>query len=161
MSLRHIRLKAEQVFDVQPKLAAWGQLLATESTNKNDPHDARSSGHRSSTSAKPKAVRAEDHATVAKLWAKRQRDLARTRNKVACRLHSQLCHLVAGDIGKEIYVNQAVRMLGNVEPDTVVAVARLELAQELLEDALVKISSVLSDIHGVSGRAMHRGAHRR
>jgi len=31
----------ERVVDVQPKLAARVRLLATESTNKNDPHDAR------------------------------------------------------------------------------------------------------------------------
>ena len=34
----------ERVLDVQPKLAARVRLLATESTNKNDPHDARSVG---------------------------------------------------------------------------------------------------------------------
>jgi transposase len=124
----------ERVFDVQPKLAARVRLLATESTNKNDPHDARSVAIAALRSAKPNPVRVEDHAAVAKLWAKRQRDLGRTRNKVACRLHSLLCELVAGGIGKEIYVNHAARMLDDVEPDTVVAAARLELAQELLED---------------------------
>src|SRR6266540_3031977 len=31
----------ERVLDVQPKLAARVRLLATESTNKNNPHDAR------------------------------------------------------------------------------------------------------------------------
>jgi transposase len=124
----------EQVFDVQPKLAARVRLLASESTNKNDPHDARSVAIAALRSVKPKLVQAEDHAAVAKLWAKRQNDLARLRNKVACRLHSLLCELVAGGIGKELYVNQAARILEDVEPDTVVAAARLELAQELLED---------------------------
>ena len=33
--------------------------------------------------------------------------------------------------------------------------------EKLLEDALVKISSVLTDLHGVSGRAMHRSPDRR
>ena len=124
----------ERVFDVQPKLAARVRLLATESTNKNDPHDARSVAIAALRSAKPKPVQAEDHAAVAKLWAKRQRDLARLRNKVACRLHSLLCELVAGGIGKEIYANQAARMLEDVEPESVVTAARLELAQELLDD---------------------------
>lgn len=32
----------ERVVDVQPKLAARVRLLATDSTNKNDPHDALS-----------------------------------------------------------------------------------------------------------------------
>ena len=124
----------EQVFDVQPKLAAGVRLLASESTNENDPHDARSVAIAALRSVEPEPVWAEDHAAVAKLWAKRQRDLARLPNKVACRLHSLMCELVAGGIGKEIYVNHAARMLADVEPDTVGAAARLAPAQELLED---------------------------
>ena len=98
------------------------------------PHDARSVAIAVLRSVTPEPVWAEDHAVVAKLWAKRQRDLARLPNKVACRLHSRMCELVAGGIGKEIYVNHAARMLADVEPDTVGAAARLAPAQELLED---------------------------
>ena len=54
----------ERVLDVQPKLAARVRLLATESTNKNDPHDALSVAVAALRSTVPKEVRVEDHAAV-------------------------------------------------------------------------------------------------
>ena len=51
----------ERVVDVQPKLAARVRLLATESTNKNDPHDALSVAIAALRSKTPKEVGAEDH----------------------------------------------------------------------------------------------------
>jgi transposase len=124
----------ERVVDVQPKLAARVRLLATEAVNKNDPHDARSVAIAALRSPAPKEVRAEDHAAVAKLLSKRQRDLARARNKVACRLHSVLCELVPGGVPDEIYAAKAATLLASVEPDGAVAAARVELAGELVED---------------------------
>jgi transposase len=124
----------EQVLDVQPKLAARVRLLATESTNKNDPHDARSVAIAALRSAAPKKVGVEDHAAVMKLWSKRHRDLSRHRNRIACRLHSVLCELVAGGVPDEISVAKAQQMLARVTPDGAVAAARVELATELLDD---------------------------
>jgi transposase len=124
----------ERVLDVQPKLAARVRLLATEATNKNDPHDARSVAIAALRSPSPKEVRAEDHGAVMKLWAKRQRDLSRARNRIACRLHAVLCDLVPGGIPDEIYAGKAAQLLDSVEPDGAVAAARVELAGELLED---------------------------
>ncbi len=46
----------ERVLDVQPKLAARVRLLATESTNKNDPHDALSVAIAALRSPSPKEV---------------------------------------------------------------------------------------------------------
>jgi transposase len=79
-------------------------------------------------------VRAEDHAAVMKLWSKRHRDLSRQRNRVACRLHSVLCDLVPGGVPDEIYAGKAALLLAGVDPDGAVAAARVELAEELLED---------------------------
>jgi transposase len=124
----------ERVVDVQPKLAARVRLLATQAVNKNDPHDARSVAIAALRSPVPTEVRAEDHAAVARLWSKRQRDLARARNKVACRLHSLLCELIPGGIPDEITAAKATSLLADVEPDGAVAAARVELAHELLED---------------------------
>jgi transposase len=93
----------ERVLDVQPKLGARVRLLDNQAVNKNDPHDARSVAIAALRSRAPVEVRAEDHSAVAKLWSKRQRDLARARNKVACRLHSLLCELVPGGVPDEIY----------------------------------------------------------
>ena len=124
----------ERVVDVQPKLGARVRLLDNHAVNKNDPHDARSVAVAALRSRAPVEVRAEDHSAVAKLWSKRQRDLARTRNKVACRLHSLLCELVAGGVPDEIYAAKAAKLLASVKPDSAVTAARVELAGELLDD---------------------------
>lgn len=52
-------------------------------------------------STKPTEVRAEDHAAMAKLYSKRHKDPGRGKNKVACRLHSPLCDLMAGGVPEE------------------------------------------------------------
>jgi transposase len=124
----------ERVLDVQPKLAARVRLLATESTNKNDPHDALSVAIAALRSPAPKQVGVEDHAEVMKLWARRHRNLSSTRTQIACRLHAVLCDLVAGGVPDEIYAEKAASLLADVQPDTAVATARVELAQELLDD---------------------------
>jgi transposase len=124
----------ERVLDVQPKLAARVRLLATESTNKNDPHDARSVAIAALRSPSPKEVGVEDHAAVMKLWARRHRNLSSTRTQIACRLHAVLCDLVAGGVPDEIYAGKAAELLAGVEPDNAIAAARVELAAELVED---------------------------
>ena len=124
----------ERVLDVQPKLAARVRLLATESTNKNDPHDALSVAIAALRSKTRKEVGAEDHAAVMKLWSRRHRSLSSTRTQVACRLHAVLCDLVAGGVPDEIYAEKAALLLVDVEPDSAVAAARVELAGELLDD---------------------------
>jgi len=80
----------ERVVDVPPKLAARVRLLQAGDTNKNDPNDAFSVAVAALRSPVPRPVLAEDHAVVLKIWAKRHRDLARSRNQAACRLHAVL-----------------------------------------------------------------------
>ena len=124
----------ERVLDVQPKLAARVRLLAAGAVNKNDPNDARSVAVAALRSPSCLPVRPDDHAAVLKIWAKRHRDLSRTRNQVACRLHAALCELVPGGLSKEIYADQAARILAEAEPRGAVAQARAELAAELVAD---------------------------
>ena len=124
----------ERVLDVQPKLAARVRLLATESTNKNDPHERLSVAVAALRSPTPKEVGVEDHAAVMKLWSRRHRNLSSSRTQIACRLHAVLCDLVAGGVPDEIYAEKAASLLADVEPDTAVAAARVELAEELLDD---------------------------
>ena len=69
-----------------------------------------------------------------KVWSKRHRDLSRSRNQVACRLHAVLCDLVPGGFGKEITAGQAARVLDAVTPAGAVAQARHELAGQFLDD---------------------------
>ena len=86
--------------------------------------------------ARPAAatVLADDHAAVLKVWAKRHRDLSRSRNQVTCRLHAVLCELVPGGVSKQITAGQAGRFLEQITPSGAVALARLELAGEFLAD---------------------------
>ncbi|MGH2498913.1 MAG: IS110 family transposase, partial [Candidatus Limnocylindria bacterium] len=110
----------ERVLDVQPKLAARVRLLATESTDKNDSHDALSVAIAAMRSPSPKEVGVEDHAAVMKLWARRHRNLSSSRTQIACRLHAVLCDLVAGGVPDEIYAEKAALVLADVEPDSAV-----------------------------------------
>jgi transposase len=131
----------ERVLDVQSKLGARVRLLATGATNKNDPDDARSVAVAAFRSAAPALVRPDDHAAVLKVWAKRHRDLSRTRNQVVCRLHAVLCDLIPGGVSKDI---SAARVLEQATPSGAVAQARHELAGEFLA-GLRRIDAQLRD----------------
>ena len=124
----------ERVLDVPPKLAARVRLLQAGDTNKNDPNDALSVAVAALRSKARRQVAAEDHAAVLKVWSKRHRDLARSRNQVACRLHAVLCDLLAGGVSKEITAAHAARILGQITPSGPVATARHDLARLFLED---------------------------
>jgi transposase len=124
----------ERVLDVQPKLAARVRLLASGAVSKNDPGDARSAAIAALRSPSCLPVRPDDHAAVLKIWAKRHRDLSRTRNQVACRLHAALCDLVPGGLAKEITADQAEQVLAGAGPCGAVQQARAELAAELVAD---------------------------
>ena len=134
----------ERVLDVQPKLAARVRLLAAGAVNKNDPNDARSAAIAALRSPSCLPVRPDDHAAVLKIWAKRHRDLSRTRNQVACRLHAALCELVPGGLGTEIHAAAADQILAGAEPSGAVAQARAELAAELVAD-LRRVDALLRE----------------
>jgi transposase len=126
--------RGEDVLDVPATLASRIRVLATGRSNKNDPNDARSVAVAALRSPSLKEIGPESHAAVMKIWARRHRDLSRTRNRIACRLHAVLCELVPGGFAKEISAVQAARVLENIEVHGASAAARMELAGELLED---------------------------
>ena len=129
---RQLAAAGERVLDVQPKLASRVRLLQAGDTNKNDPNDALSVAVAALRSRTCRQVIADDYPAVLKVWSKRHRDLARTRNQVACRLHAVLCNLVPGGHQKEISAAQAARILAQAAPSGAVALARAELAAEFL-----------------------------
>jgi transposase len=131
---RQLVAAGERVLDVPPKLGARVRLLASGNTNKNDPDDARSVAVAALRSASCRPVRADDHAAVLKVRAKRHRDLGRARTQVVCRLHAVLCELVPGGVSKRISAAHAARVLGQLTPSGAVAQARCELAAEFLAD---------------------------
>jgi hypothetical protein len=109
----------ERVLDVQPKLASRVRLLQAGDTNKNDPSDALPVAVAALRSTVCREVIADDYRVVLKVRAERHRDLARTRNQVACRLHSVLCDLVPGGHQKEISAAHAARILAQATPSGV------------------------------------------
>ena len=134
----------EQVVDVQPKLGARVRLLASGDINKNDPNDARSVAIAALRSPARRQVQSDDHAAVLKVWAKRHRDLGRSRTQVVCRLHAVLCELVPGGVSKAITAGQAARLLESITPSGAVEAARCELAAAFLDD-LRRIDAQLRD----------------
>jgi transposase len=76
----------------------------------------------------------DDYSGVLRLYAKRNTDLGRARNRTACRLHALLAELVPGGISKEINAKSAARLLAAVDPVSPVERARHGLALEHLED---------------------------
>ena len=110
------------------------RVLGSGRSNKNDPNDALSIAIAALHAPRLGRVGRDDHAGVLRLYAKRNRDLGRARNRTACRLHALLAELVPGGIPKEINARSAERLLASVDPATPVERARHGVAVEHLED---------------------------
>jgi hypothetical protein len=115
-------------------LSASARRPAAGDVNENDPDDARSVAVAALRSAACPLVRADDHAAVLKVRAKRLRDLSRSRNQVVCRLPAVLCELVPGGVSRQIRAAAAARLLDQIQPCSAVQAARRELAGEYLAD---------------------------
>jgi transposase len=124
----------EHVLDVPATLAARVRVLGSGRSNKNDSNDARSVAIAAMHAPRLTQVGRSDRSGVLRLYAKRNSDLGRARNRTACRLHALLAELVAGGIPKEINATSAQRMLESVSPESPVERARHALACEHLED---------------------------
>lgn len=124
----------ERVVDVPATLAARVRLLGTGRSSKNDPNDARSVAVAALRSPALSAVQVADHEAVLRLLVKRNLDLGRERNRVACRLHVMIAELVPGGTSKELIATRTERILAGIRPATAVDAARLAMALELLED---------------------------
>jgi transposase len=131
---RQLVAAGELVLDVPATLAARVRLLGSGRSNKNDPNDARSVAIAALRAPRLARVGRDDHAGVLRLYAKRNHDLGRARNRTACRLHALLAELVPGGIPKEINARSAQRLLDSVTATTAVERARHAIAFEHLED---------------------------
>jgi transposase len=67
-------------------------------------------------------------------WSKRNHDLARARNRTACRLHALLAELVPGGFTGEISAATAEELLASVVAGSPVEATRRDIAVEHLED---------------------------
>jgi len=124
----------ERVVDVPATLAARVRVLGSGRSNKNDPNDARSVAVAAMRSPRLREVARTDHAEVLRLLAKRNHDLARARNRTACRLHALLAELVPGGFAGEISAATAEELLASVVARSPVEATRRDIAVEHLED---------------------------
>ena len=124
----------EQVIDVPPMMASRVRVLGSGKSQKNDPNDARSVAIAALRHRRLATVSADDHVRVLGLLAKRHRDLARLKNKAACRLHALLMELIAGGLATEMTVNKAETLLASVDADDQVTRQRIVIARELVDD---------------------------
>ena len=85
----------EHVVDVPATLASRVRVLASGSSNNNDPNDAHSVAVAALRAPALRSVRAADHAEILRLLAKRNVDLGQQRTRVVCRLHAALSELAA------------------------------------------------------------------
>jgi len=124
----------EQVIDVPPMMASRVRVLGSGKSQKNDPNDARSIAIAALRHSGLAIVVAEDHVRVLGLLAKRHRDIARLKNKAACRLHALLMELVPGGLATEMTVNKAETLLSSVDTGDQVTQQRIVIARELVDD---------------------------
>lgn len=124
----------EVVIDVPATLAARVRVLASGSSNKNDPNDAFSVAVAALRTPVLAKVAAADHVEILRLLAKRNTDIGSQRCRVVCRLHAALSELSAGGIAKELNASDAEKLLAAVAPRTPVERVRHQLALELLDE---------------------------
>ena len=115
-SAQQLVAAGERVVDVPATLAARVRVLGSGRSNKNDPNDARSVAIAALHAPRLSRVGGSDHSGVLRLFAKRNSDLGRARNRTACRLHALLAEVVAGGVPKEINARSAQRLLEWVTP---------------------------------------------
>jgi transposase len=124
----------ETVLDVPPTLSARARLLDTGRIDKTDAHDARAAAVVALRHSKLRTVVLEDHSSLLRLLAKRHHDLIAHRTRAVCRLHSVLCHLVAGGLPRRLSAARAASELRRIRPTDQVGIERRRLAAELLTE---------------------------
>lgn len=135
----------EDVVDVPATLAARVRVLGSGRSNKNDPNDSRSVAVAALRAGDLVRVQPADHVAVLRLLAKRNLDLGRERNRVACRLHAMIAELVPGGISKEINASRAQALLESLSPASPVEAAKTVMALELVAD-LRRLDGQLADM---------------
>jgi transposase len=135
----------EHVVDVPATLAARVRVLGTGRSNKNDANDGRSVAVAALRSPGLAVVQPADHVAVLRLLAKRNLDLGRERNRIACRLHAMICELGPGGITKEIKASRAEQLLASVSPTTAVEAAKVAMALELVAD-IRRVDAQIADM---------------
>lgn len=131
---RQLLSAGEAVVDVPAKLSARVRALSGAG-HKTDSHDARSTAvaGRHGTGVTQLAV--DDPLLVLlDVVLERRRQLVSARQKTLCRIHEQLCCLVAGGAAKRLTADKTAALLRRIRPTDPVGIRRRLIVRELLAE---------------------------
>jgi transposase len=124
----------EPVVDVPAKLATRVRVLSVGHGRKSDGDDAVSVAVAARSAPQLRPVGVEDQAVVLHLLTNRREDLVAMRTQTINRLHRLLVDLVPGGAGRNLTARRAAALLATVTPAAAPAVARHQIAADLIAD---------------------------
>jgi transposase len=142
----------ELVLDVPAKLAARVRVYSQGHGRKTDADDAVSIGLAALNSSGVAAVRADDTMVSLRLLSDRRDELGALRTQAVCRFHRLLAELTPGGTHRGLKASRAQQLLDKLRPDDPVALVRLQLAHQHLDDIRAldaKMKSVREQINAL------------
>jgi transposase len=124
----------ELVLDVPAKLAARVRVYSQGHGRKTDTDDAVSIGLAALNSSGVAAVRRDGTLVSLRLLSDRRDELGALRTQAVCRFHRLLAELTPGGTHRGLKASRAQQLLDKLRPDDPVALVRLQLAHQHLED---------------------------
>jgi uncharacterized protein YuzE len=131
---QHLAAEGELVLDVPAKLAARVRVYSQGHGRKTDADDAVSIGLAALNSDVVAAVRADDTLVSLRLLCDRRDELTALRTQAVCRLHRLLVELTPGGTHRGLRAARAQQLLAKLRPVDSVAVVRVQLAHQHLDD---------------------------
>lgn len=124
----------ELVLDVPAKLAARVRVYSQGHGRKTDTDDAVSIGLAALNSSGVAVVRRDDTLVSLRLLSDRRDELGALRTQAVCRFHRLLAELTPGGTHRGLKASRAQQLLDKLRPEDPVALVRLQLAHQHLED---------------------------
>jgi transposase len=124
----------EIVLDVPAKLSARVRVYSQGHGRKTDLDDAVSIGLAALNSNRVAAVRTDGVLVSLRLLSDRRDELGALRTQAVCRFHRLLAELTPGGTHRGLKANRAQQLLDKLRPESPVALVRLQLAEQHLED---------------------------
>ena len=124
----------ELVLGVSAKLAARVRVYSQGHGRKTDADDAVSIGLAALNSASVMPVRLDDVLVSLRLLADRRDELGAMRTQAVCRFHRLLAELTPGGTHRGLKASRAQQLLDKLRPEEPVALVRLQLAHQHLDD---------------------------
>jgi len=137
---------------VPAKLAARVRVYSQGHGRKTDADDAVSIGLAALNSSGVAAVRADDTMVSLRLLSDRRDELGALRTQAVCRFHRLLAELTPGGTHRGLKASRAQQLLDKLRPDDPVALVRLQLAHQHLDDIRAldaKMKSVREQINAL------------